>query len=999
MPQLAIAAAGAYIGSAALGATALTIGGVAISGASIGWTVGSILGAYLFAPDNPGAQLQDTRSAKLQFGARIPRVAGRVRLPLSPRWTSDWRAEEQESGGKGGGGGASYFTYSADGLFWAADATPDIKPIALTRLWHNGKLVWSALADSDIESLTASEDAALFAALEFHDGNAAQLPWPVYEAAVGSANADAHRRITCVSLEGYQAGTSPQWGLLEGEFITAGTQGATDALTVLQSDFYPDSTDDSWYANGTGTITGSPGTSGTFSIDNTDDASDYVTWTDAVLGYTGNHPLTIEGFVDLVFSDRNFTQTIVRYEYAGTIHQLSWYGTSQRIEYQNNGGVNLQLSAVTSGRTHFAMVFGGTYTIAIYVGGSPIYQQGGGGNPSFVASASVRIGYVTAGHPEPGRTAYTIDSFRARREEVYTGAFMPPAALPPPDFPIDIWTPLPEDLQDVCDSEMARCRRVGAWYDNGELAGIDVTGIAMNSSARTSLEQLASSYYFGAVCRDQLITRARGSAVVATIANANTGAATDSPGQPFTGVEMPDDLEVPAYWSVTSPDVDADYEAGTETSDRLITNGVEVRQVQLLTVLTPAERKGRANAMAMDAWVGAHTGALSLSDAYAALEPCDVIAPTDDEGNGYRMRIVRESYAQGVKSLELVLDDASALPTTGLTASPYSPTVTVAGSGEVDGILLDGPIARDADDDHGVYWVTDLSEDATAASLFRSTDDVTFANVLDSTGDAVTGAASTTLANWTGGYLRDDVSSVRVTVSGTLASATDDQVLQDESVNAFALGAHGRWEYGQFLDATLVSTNSDGTYTYDLTRFLRGRRGSESAMSQHTSSDTFILMRLTGLRRYTMDAGEVGLTRYFKSVPAGRRASTIASAAFVNSAVGRKPYAGVHAEVTRDGSNNATITWSRRSRLSCSFVGATPISCPLGEASEAYEVDIYASGAYATVLRTISTTAASAAYSAANQTADGLTPGDPLYFRIYQLSETVGRGYALEATA
>ena len=50
------------------------------------------------------------------------------------------------------------------------------------------------------------------------------------------------------------------------------------------------------------------------------------------------------------------------------------------------------------------------------------------------------------------------------------------------------------------------------------------------------------------------------------------------------------------------------------------------------------------------------------------------------------------------------------------------------------------------------------------------------------------------------------------------------------------------------------------------------------------------------------------------------------------------------------------------------------------------------------VVRTVATTTATVTYSAADQTSDGITPGDPVDVRIYQISATVGRGYPLEDT-
>ncbi len=69
---------------------------------------------------------------------------------------------------------------------------------------------------------------------------------------------------------------------------------------------------------------------------------------------------------------------------------------------------------------------------------------------------------------------------------------------------------------------------------------------------------------------------------------------------------------------------------------------------------------------------------------------------------------------------------------------------------------------------------------------------------------------------------------------------------------------------------------------------------------------------------------------------------------------------------------------------------------PLGEASEAYEVDIYNGGA---VVRTLSAATPSATYSAASQTTDFGGPApSPVSVAVYQVSPTYGRGAPAPAT-
>jgi hypothetical protein len=96
---------------------------------------------------------------------------------------------------------------------------------------------------------------------------------------------------------------------------------------------------------------------------------------------------------------------------------------------------------------------------------------------------------------------------------------------------------------------------------------------------------------------------------------------------------------------------------------------------------------------------------------------------------------------------------------------------------------------------------------------------------------------------------------------------------------------------------------------------------------------------------------------------------------------------------SRDGSNNLTLTWVRRTRIGGEWQDL--IDAPLSEASEEYSIDVIVNSV---VVRTISATSQTAAYSAANQTSDGITPGNPVTVRIYQLSARVGRGFEATAT-
>jgi hypothetical protein len=103
----------------------------------------------------------------------------------------------------------------------------------------------------------------------------------------------------------------------------------------------------------------------------------------------------------------------------------------------------------------------------------------------------------------------------------------------------------------------------------------------------------------------------------------------------------------------------------------------------------------------------------------------------------------------------------------------------------------------------------------------------------------------------------------------------------------------------------------------------------------------------------------------------------------------------VDVEGSRDLSNNLTITWIRRSRIGQETTYIDGGDPPLGEETEAYEIDVMNGS---TVARTISATTSSATYTATDQTTNFGSPQSSLSIRIYQISAAVGRGQQRAAT-
>jgi hypothetical protein len=90
-------------------------------------------------------------------------------------------------------------------------------------------------------------------------------------------------------------------------------------------------------------------------------------------------------------------------------------------------------------------------------------------------------------------------------------------------------------------------------------------------------------------------------------------------------------------------------------------------------------------------------------------------------------------------------------------------------------------------------------------------------------------------------------------------------------------------------------------------------------------------------------------------------------------------------------SGDYDISWIRRTRVGGNVDNTTR---PLSENSELYEVDILDGSSQ--VVRTLTTSNPAVTYTSAQQSADGITA--PFNIRIYQISDSVGRGIAKEST-
>jgi hypothetical protein len=299
---------------------------------------------------------------------------------------------------------------------------------------------------------------------------------------------------------------------------------------------------------------------------------------------------------------------------------------------------------------------------------------------------------------------------------------------------------------------------------------------------------------------------------------------------------------------------------------------------------------------------------------------------------------------------------------------------------------MDIPILRDEDNEAGFYAAYSTTGDAAGCTLYRSSDGVAYTLIKQMTSESVMGSAVGALGAGSKGNIFDHALTVDVVLTeGELASDAQLNVL-----NGANLALLGR-EVIQFKTATLISPK-----TYRLSGLLRGRFGTEWAMASHVPGERFVLVDAATWRRMITEISEIGLLRFYKAPLFGASLAAQQAQQFTNTAVGLECYSGCQLKGARDGSNNLTISWKRRTRIGGGWRDAVDVS--LGEVNEAYEVEIWDS-TFATLKRTkTGLTTPSASYTAAEQTTDFGSPQATVYTRVYQLSSTVGRGYKLEGS-
>jgi hypothetical protein len=445
---------------------------------------------------------------------------------------------------------------------------------------------------------------------------------------------------------------------------------------------------------------------------------------------------------------------------------------------------------------------------------------------------------------------------------------------------------------------------------------------------------------------------------------------------------------LPRKVQVGFSDIGRDGEANAQTRQRMAAGGsANDIKIDLRLVLSSTDAARIAESELYRSWVRRDEFELALGPRWLELDAGDVVAVN----TGTKLVTLQidklDIGFNGMMKAQARAFDAAASVSTASGVDGGSSGADIGVAGATVAHFLDLPALSDNLAGAQIFVAAaGASSSWRSAGIWRSVDGgSTYQSVGELSTYSIIGEALTTLANppATGAAWWDTVSTLDVELlRGSLEGVSDDLVLA--GANALLVGN----EIIQFANATLI-----GTRTYRLSRLLRGRRGTEWAMTGHAADERVVLLSTIGVG--TASLAEIGAARLYKIVPNGQAVDDVDPISFTWNGEVLRPFSPVQAKATRDGGQNIALSWIRRSRIGQELPSGTDI--PLGEAYEAYSVDVLNGGG--SVVRTLATVSSpSATYSAADQTTDFGAPQSSVRFRIHQISDAVGRGRALDVT-
>lgn len=452
------------------------------------------------------------------------------------------------------------------------------------------------------------------------------------------------------------------------------------------------------------------------------------------------------------------------------------------------------------------------------------------------------------------------------------------------------------------------------------------------------------------------------------------------------------DLQVPNRVYVDFIDPSIDFQRGSVVRQRAVARSREASKVDLPLVLTAEEADQVAARLLALAEIERHKITASGSSRLMEIEVSDVIQVPNFEQESIPVRITKMTHGDNREiRFEGVRTDLSALSQFGY-ADDGSFIGTPSVPPDLFTFMLDIPPLREEDCYEPVLYFTSTAVNPsgrfTSSLLISSADETNWNTVAVLGAEGYTGVTENALPVWPRGRWDRSNTLVVNSLRGDFVSAPESEVL--ESSNTLLLfDDAGNYEIIAFSEAEDVGDN-----TFILSNIVRGLRDTTPRLWPLGAKVVLLDQARIGLHAYQQSY--VGQNRFYRGIASGNGVDDEESVAIIPAANNLRCFAPANFTGERIAGNNIVFTWDRRSR-----VPSIPFAVNEGnleEPNETYVIRVYRLGTLTPNSPYVINDVTEWEYTAAMQTADGVSLGATIVAEIRQIGQIAGEGNPAETT-
>ena len=445
-------------------------------------------------------------------------------------------------------------------------------------------------------------------------------------------------------------------------------------------------------------------------------------------------------------------------------------------------------------------------------------------------------------------------------------------------------------------------------------------------------------------------------------------------------IQRTQELELSKSVKVHYANYNNSYNISAQSARRIDCKANQDRSYEFPLAMSDDKAKQLAESLLFNEWMERTEIEFVLSSEYMSLEPSSVVRLTY-KGRSSIVRITDLTFCTD-NSLECkgTIEHTEAYTSLAQGSDTTDPNnqIIVKSFEQPEMLVLDIPMLDTNYNKAGVYIANNVIDTPWyGANISRSVDGgQTYSYAGTTLKSTPTGLTTSVLADGVT-HIPDFTGSVTFTLrSGSISSITDTALYN--AGNYILIGD----EILQFRD---VTDNGGGSYT--VSWLLRGRRGTEWATNTHVIGERVVVlgasMAFVGLEylNYSTIFNSAAMNTFIED-------GTEVTGSYPARCL--RPLSPTYVETSRDVNDDVTIKWTRRSRDVKGYLK----KLSLLEDGEVYQIHIQV-GQNLIIKQLMNS---EFVYTATDQTTDGLTVGNPIDFKLYQMSAIAGNGIAYEGT-